>query len=169
MIFRKAKVEDLDAIEEIIDGAVEFMRRSGLNQWQDGYPNRNVFELDIGEGIAYVLCDGEEIVGVCALTSEPEEAYYGLKGGSWLNDEKYAVIHRSAVSSKVRGKGYGNIFFEEAEKYCKSCGIDNIRIDTHRDNKPMQALLAKRGYVKCGVVEYNTESDPLRDAFQKVL
>lgn len=55
MIFRKAKVEDLDAIEEIIDGAVEFMRRSGQNQWQDGYPNRNVFELDIGNGIAYVL------------------------------------------------------------------------------------------------------------------
>ena len=30
--------------------------------------------------------------------------------------------------------------------------IDNIRIDTHRDNKPMRHLLEKYGFTYCGII-----------------
>lgn len=169
MIFRKAEKSDLSQIERIIKDAVKFMGESGLDQWQNGYPAREDMERDIENGISYVLCDGDLVCGVCAVTAEPEDAYNEIDG-KWLNDEEYAVVHRSAVLGKVRGKGYGRALFAEIERHCAESGIKNIRIDTHRDNKPMQALLRAAGYEKCGVVTYPEEEGGIvRDAFQKII
>jgi RimJ/RimL family protein N-acetyltransferase len=42
----------------------------------------------------------------------------------------------------------------------------NIRVDTHSSNCVMQALLARLGYTRCGVIRLS-DGTP-RDAFQKV-
>lgn len=45
--------------------------------------------------------------------------------------------------------------------------IDSIRIDTHRDNKPMQHLLNKNGFRYCGII-YLEDGDE-RLAYQRCL
>ena len=170
IILRRAEKRDVEQIMEIIESAKAYMKDCGVNQWQDGYPNRERIETDIAEDIAYVLCDNGEICAFAAIAFTPERTYADIDG-KWLNDEPYAVIHRSAVSGARRGTGCGRRLMERAEELCKTRGCKNIRIDTHRDNKSMARLLGACGYIKCGVItlEDRAESDILRDGYHKVL
>jgi RimJ/RimL family protein N-acetyltransferase len=53
-----------------------------------------------------------------------------------------------------------------AEEFCRKKGVSLLRIDTHEDNKRMQHILAKNGFVYCGIVLQNG-SDRL--AYEKKL
>ena len=83
-----------------------------------------------------------------------EEVYVG----GWLNEKPYGVIHRIASSGKVGG------VFSACLEWC-SRYVDNIRIDTHRDNRVMQELLLRHGFRRCGII-YLANGDE-RIAFQK--
>ena len=41
--------------------------------------------------------------------------------------------------------------FPCALNYCKKISL-NIRVDTHADNKTMQRLIEKNGFIKCGII-----------------
>ena len=168
MIFRKAEAKDVPAIVAIIDDGVRSLRDNGVNQWQDGYPNEEVIRADIDKGISYVVEDGGKVVATAAISFEPEPTYAKIDG-AWVNDEPYAVVHRSAVSLSSRGKGYGKAIFDGAESLCRQRGVKNIRVDTHRDNMSMQALINSKDFTFCGIIEISSESDKLRNAYQKVL
>ena len=153
----------------IVRDAVQFLHDSGVNQWQDGYPNEEVLKSDIAAGKSYVLTDGGKVVGMVALSFLPDHCYDDITG-AWLNDEPYAVIHRSAVSSSVRGRGCGRLLYEECEKLASANGYKNIRVDTHRDNLVMNSMLTKYGYKMCGTIFVDTaEFDAIRNAYQKIL
>ena len=55
MNFRKSTFDDVDRILEIIEKAKIELRKLGLDQWQNGYPDRKVVENDVKNGISYVL------------------------------------------------------------------------------------------------------------------
>jgi len=154
---------------EIFSDAVKFLADSGVNQWQDGYPNEEIIGLDIQADRSYIMEDDGEIVGTMVLSFEKDPCYADIKG-AWLNDEPYTVIHRPAVSAKIRGKGYGKMLFQYAERLTLESGIHNLRADTHRDNKVMNTYLMKYGYVNCGTVLVDSsEGDNLRTAYHKKL
>lgn len=82
-----------------------------------------------------------------------------IREGAWLDAAPYGVVHRIAAAEQGHG----------AAAYCldwclAQCG--NIRIDTHRGNKPMQRLLARLGYAYCGLIDLE-EGRGERLAFQK--
>ena len=60
MNFRKSTFNDVDRILEIIEKAKIELRKLDLDQWQNGYPNREVIENDVKLGISYVLEDIEK-------------------------------------------------------------------------------------------------------------
>ena len=66
-------------------------------------------------------------------------------------------------------KSIGDMMFENAEKLAKEKGYKNLRIDTHRDNKVMQKLIARKGFTYCGVVVMENGDDRLRNGYQKIL
>ena len=76
MNFRKSTFDDVDRILEIIEKAKIELRKLGLEQWQNGYPDREVIENDIKSGISYVLEDieknGFSYCGVIYLDKEPD-------------------------------------------------------------------------------------------------
>ena len=41
MIFRKTEKKDVAGVLKIIESAKERMKNMGLDQWQNGYPNKN--------------------------------------------------------------------------------------------------------------------------------
>lgn len=80
---------------------------------------------------------------ISGLRREP--TYAELSGGQWLNDEPYGVIHRLASSGEV--SGVARFVFD----WCSN-QVENIRVDTHADNRKMQELLASFGFTRCGVI-----------------
>ena len=47
MELRTAAPEDLGKIMELIDQAKAFLKRNGVDQWQNGYPDQTCIEEDI--------------------------------------------------------------------------------------------------------------------------
>lgn len=60
MNFRKSTFDDVDKILEIIEKAKIELNKLGLDQWKNGYPNKEVIENDVKLGISYVLEDIEK-------------------------------------------------------------------------------------------------------------
>lgn len=163
MEFRKAEKNDMVRIMELIRQAKAFLKANGVDQWQDGYPEQRDIEGDIRDGIGYVLTDDDVIIAYTGIDFRGEPAYKSLRG-QWLNEEPYAVIHRTAVDNAVKGKGLAQHLFAQAERIARERGVYNIRIDTDEDNKIMRHVIEKRGFVYCGVVIF---ADSPKIAFQK--
>ena len=157
---RPATIADLPRILEIYAGAREFMRRTGNpNQWGKTHPAEEILRSDIPKGQLYVCSENSEIIGVFAYIRGTDPTYLEIEGGSWLNDEPYGVIHRIAVAEQ--GKGIIGFCIDQCFDRCK-----NLRIDTHRDNLPMQRALTKRGFCYCGIIYL--ENGDERFAYQKI-
>lgn len=172
MEHRKALLSDLPAIMEIVGQAQAFMRSQKLDQWTDGYPQDYVFAADIERGECWLLIEGEAVIAVMTLCRRPEDCYREVYDGKWLTDgENYAVIHRSAVSAQRRRSGTGAALVALAEKLSAEMGCLSLRVDTHRDNRPMRGLLEKCGFTYCGWVYLEGPENPrmTRVIYEKLL
>ena len=121
-------------------------------------PNAETAREDMEKGIGYVVEENGEVIAVFMFSTEPDPTYAKIYEGAWLSDEPYGVIHRIAVAKQ--GKGIIGYCIDECFAKCQ-----NLRIDTHRDNLPMQRALTKRGFVYCGI--FHLENGDERLAFQK--
>ncbi|MDR1835445.1 MAG: GNAT family N-acetyltransferase [Fusobacteriaceae bacterium] len=162
MIIRKATEADLPEMLKLYEIARQFMRENGNpTQWGDDYPKVEVLKNDMAAGRSYAVTDdaGKDLIATFCFYVGIEPVYNKIEQGKWLNDAPYGVIHRITTAGKNKGLG------AEILDWClDQCG--NVRIDTHRDNHPMQKVLEKRGYQYCGVIQWEDGTD--RIAFQKV-
>ena len=137
MNIRKANYKDLEEIRLIYQSARKFMSDNGNpNQWGNNTPPLSRTEEDLRENNLYVVEDDKDILAVFFYKYGDDPTYKIIYQGSWLNNSPYGVIHRIAVSDKARGKGIAGICFDFAYSQCK-----NLKIDTHKDNLPMQRAL----------------------------
>lgn len=159
MKIRNAKISDLNSILKVYETAREYMRQSGNpNQWGNSKPQKELLESDIRKNELFVgEDDNGNIHFVFAFILGADPTYSYIENGNWLSDKPYGTIHRIASDATVSG------VVKTAVEYCKKT-ISNIRIDTHKDNKTMQHVLEKNGFVKCGII-YLEDGDP-RIAYQ---
>lgn len=128
-------------------------------QWINGYPSENVILSDMALGNHYVGVDeGGEIVFVFTFIIGDDPTYNLIEKGEWLNDKPYGTIHR------IASDGSKSDVLGLTLEYCFRC-VDNIRIDTHADNRPMLSALQRHGFKYCGII-YTHDGSP-RVAFQK--
>ena len=174
MQIRNATLTDLDAVMNIIEEARRTIALLGIDQWQNGTPNRAMIEEDIalGQGIV-VLRDGA-IVGTFALIQNGEPTYNVIEDGSWMipdrdaaGDWSYLAIHRVAISVAHRGSGISTAILDYAADTARSLGRRSLRIDTHKGNAVMRKMLARHGFVHCGTVHL-PNGDP-RVAYEQLL
>lgn len=161
-MIRKATNLDIPQVMIVINEAKERIRLTGSPQWQNGYPNEQVFSNDIKNDALYVYEENGIIEGVMAVYFD--EPTYDFIEGQWLNDLPYAVIHRIAVSNNKKGKGVTKDLFDFVYTNFK---INNIRIDTHEMNLPMINFLTRYGFSYCGIIYLNQTEDRIRRAYQK--
>ena len=165
--FRKGEEPDLERIMELIADAQNWFRVQGIDQWQDGYPTRELISSDILYNENYIVeCNGVA-AATCVVSFAGELTYNKIKGKGWLNDKSYAVVHRIAVADDYRRKGIAKEILHFTEELCAERGVNNIRIDTHCDNKAMRSLLKKMRYTHCGRITLT--SGAYREAYQKEL
>lgn len=145
MIIRKTTLEDLDSVMEIYAYARKFMSGSGnSHQWINNYPQIDIIKDDINQGVSYVVTEQDKIFGVFSFFLGEDETYHYIEG-KWLNDEPYGTIHR------IASNGQRKEILKTCIDYCLKI-VNNVRIDTHEDNKVMQHLLEKYGFKKCGII-----------------
>ena len=159
MKVRRTNLADVEAVVEIYENARRFMKKCGNeNQWV-GRPDRSDVLRDIEDGNGYVVeADGGEIVGAFFFSLSEDPTYKIIYGGEWKSDAPYGVIHR--IAAKYHGRGIADFIYN----HCFNLR-QNLRIDTHRDNTPMQKSLSKNGFEYCGII--HLENGDERLAFQK--
>ncbi len=165
MKIRKASEQDFDRIMTIYEHARRFMAEHGNpDQWgPTKWPPEDMIHEDIKNGNSYVCVnDSGDVAGVFYYVNETdiEPDYRVITDGEWIGDNNYGVVHRIASDGSERGIG----------SFCinwafRQCG--HLRMDTHKDNKVMQNLLTKLGFVHCGTI-FVKQDDAPRMAFEKV-
>lgn len=160
MIIRNATYDDIPRIMEICGEARGIMRSDGnMTQWTGGYPSEDIIRRDIDNAVGYVIED-DGIEGYFAFIPGIEETYLEIEGGEWLDDsEPYCTIHR--LASSVKSHGIAAACFEWCWGKCQ-----NLRIDTHEDNRIMRHCVEKFDFAYCGVIHLLDGAPRL--AFQKI-
>ncbi len=151
MEHRLAQIRDIPDIMQVIAEAQAFLAEQGLDQWQNGYPDSEVFSKDIARGECNVFFDGSGICGVAVISLAHEPTYDVIYEGEWRGGD-CVVIHRSAVAARARRNGVMREIFALAEETAKACGRCCLRADTHEGNLPMQRALVSAGFEKRGVI-----------------
>lgn len=167
MKFRRAKISDLDQIVDIIEQSKKYLKEVKVDQWQNGYPEKNDLRKDIEGQNSYVLVNGNDVLATTAISLNEESTYNSIFHGEWLTEEEYMVMHRVAVHSNYKGKGLFKELIKEAKKIALSNNIHSIKIDTHKDNISMQKALFNNDFEKCGIIYLEDGSE--RIAFELVL
>ena len=148
VILRLATLPDLPALLSLVRRVVPLMHADGIFQWDDTYPNEQVFGADIHAGQLWIADPEDGVVaGVAAITTEqyPEYAQVG-----WDIDEPAVVVHRLAVDPAYRGAGIAIALMRQAEVVAQETGISVLRVDTNTKNAATQRLFPKLGYTLGG-------------------
>ncbi len=167
---RKTEARDLEALMPLFEEARATIAQLGIDQWQNGYPNRAVILSDIERSQSHRVLDDGEICGTFALISDGEPTYNEIFDGRWLTGdgkEHYFAIHRVAISVKCRGKGISTEIISFCAEKARAAGKISLRIDTHKGNVVMRKMLEKHGFSYCGTIYL--ESGDERVAYEKIL
>lgn len=160
MIIRKAQLNEFDTIMRIYSSAQDFMaQNNNASQWGKTHPAPELIKNDILRGELYVCTENDKIACVFFFRYANDPTYNIIYNGAWQNDAPYGVVHRIASSRIVKG----------AARFClnwafNECG--SLRIDTHKDNIPMQNLLASLNFKYCGII--HLENGDERLAYHKI-
>ena len=166
MKVRLANLIDLKQIKVVYDNAVNHMIDEGnISQWTD-YSSFEKGEIKyIDQNCFYVVEREEEIIGVFALIYGVDETYNKIKG-KWINDDEYVTIHKIAV--KYYQQHIASFILDYVVNCIKLKFINNIRIDTHKDNISMKTFLKKNKFTYCGVISITndfSDKPSLRNAY----
>ena len=114
---------------------------------------------DMENGVGYFAEENGEILAVFMFYNGRDKTYDKIYGGDLLNSRSYSVIHRIADAKQ------GLNIMSHCIEFCRGIS-DNIKIDTHKDNVPMQKALAKRGFRYCGIIHLGNGEERLAYQWQ---
>ena len=162
---RKAHLQDIKEIMNIIRKTIMEMHSYHNNQWDESYPQEKDFIKDIQDGDLYISeKDGRLVAFICVNKIEPAE-YCGL---NWSSDKDVMVIHRMAVDPEFRRNGVGRELMNFAEELALKNTIDYLKTDTNSINEKMKALFQKCGYKVIGEMSFLGKETPF-SCYDKLL
>lgn len=144
----QATLKDLDKIMAIYAQARIFMKEHHNDQWGEDYPSCALIEKMIDH---MYLCMVDQEIACVFYFSKEEDKDYKVIDGAWLTHGPYSVVHLVASTGKVKG----------AAKFCLDWAFEqmkDVRMDTYKDNIPMQKLLHKCGFCYCGTIQREDKS-----------
>lgn len=145
-MIRLAQQQELPRLLKIYEQAKLYMRQTGNpTQWADGYPGRERLLEDMAAGQLYVIEENGRLCACFLLAPGPDPTYARIIDGTWGCDAPYGVLHRVASDGTLRGVLKQCVAFAARR-------FSHLRIDTHRDNAPMQRALAREGFVYRGII-----------------
>jgi len=156
-MIRKAVLEDIDQIMDILDKTKSEMHIYNNFQWDENYPTKEDFINDIKKENLYCIEIEKSIAGfVCANTTEPSE-YNGL---NWSSTKMAMVIHRMSVNPEYRQRGIGTKLMKFVESVAIKDNIEYLKTDTYSLNVKMNNLFKKCGYNFIGEMNFLGKEKP---------
>jgi len=149
MILRLATLTDIEPVMKLVREIVPVMRASGNFQWDEAYPNPEVFANDIALKQLWLADVDGDVAGFTAITTKQEAEYANV---GWDIHEPAIVTHRLAVSVHYRRQGIAAALLKQAEVVAETKGIHILRIDTNSNNKATRLLFPKLGYEYAGEI-----------------
>ena len=164
---KRAIIENIDSIMDIVSKCTQHMISNGIFQWNDAYPSRETFLKDIEDENLYVLLKKDKIIGCVSFCNKMDEFYEKVE---WLSDSKNNVyVHRLAITPIEQGNGYSKILMNYIEKECKTKHVNSIRLDTFSINEKNNKLYEGLGYKKLGQIYFRKQSDYPFNCYEKLL
>jgi ribosomal protein S18 acetylase RimI-like enzyme len=149
MQIRQATPPDVSAIMDLVRRIVPLMRAAGNHQWDELYPNPEVFARDIERDQLWVAEVHGTLAGVAAITTDQEHEYAQV---GWDLNEPAITVHRLAVDPAFRGQGIAVALMQQAETVARSRHIAVLRADTNTENPATQRLFPRLGYQLSGEI-----------------
>lgn len=144
MNIRKAQLQDLAGILQIIQRRIAWMDEKELYQWNKtdylGVYPPSYFEDLIRQDVVFVACQGNSLLGIMALF---------LEDPRWNKEGTAFYVHHLATD--VNTPGVGKVMLAFAEEYAAEHGKDYLRLDCQQVNLPLNRYYETLGYVHCGV------------------
>lgn len=166
MNIRLATLEDIEPIMLLVREIVPVMRSSGNFQWDDAYPNADVFENDVALKQLWVAEIEGEVSGFSAITTDQYPEYINI---GWDINELAIVTHRLAVGIRYRRQGIAEALLKRAEIVASEKGINKLRVDTNSNNKATRLLFPKLGYEYAGEIGLSFRPNLRFYCYEKIL
>lgn len=163
-VVRSAAAADLDAVCGVVAEVVAALRRAGIDQWDEQYPDRACLDEDIRRGeLQLVLHDGVP-AALYAVNDRCDPAY---AAGRWRAPEvSFRVLHRFCVAPAFQGTGLGGALLRQLEASLRAQGVAAVRLDVFTRNPAAQALYRRAGYRRVGQARWRKG---LFDLMEKLL
>ena len=140
----KAKIEDLDAIHQLIyDRCLQFSKK-GVKGWEvDFYPNeydKNYFIEQMKINKLFVAKFSNKVCGVMLLKDEDKDY--------WSNEDSAYYIHHLATDANL--KGIGKVLINYAIGQCKKNNKEYLRLDCYQESQFLNEYYKKMGFNHVG-------------------
>lgn len=150
---RLATSKDLPALLELYHQARLYMIAQGNpTQWQ-AYPSKEILSADISAKQLYVLetTPDSRLLGSFVMQLGAEPDYENSKSNWASNTLSYVTLHRVA-SAHILPHTFAEIVRFALAQTKDLYNYSYIRIDTHKDNLPMQAAIKQANFKYCGKI-----------------
>lgn len=166
---RQGTQGDIDALLLLFEEARGTIAALGIDQWQNGYPSREVILRDIESGESFLVEENGVLVATFVMLKGEEPTYREIFNGEWMmgKDGAYTAIHRFAIAKTRRGDGIAEDILDFAARHTLTIGKHSLRIDTHEGNSPMRRMLERNGFSYVG--EIYLENGDKRVAYERIL
>lgn len=94
---RRATGDEVEVVAGVLDGAAQWLRDRGIEQWPVPFPRR-VIERDLGRGAVWIAERGDRVVGTVTILDEDPLFWGDQPADAWY-------VHRLAVRRDAAGDG----------------------------------------------------------------
>ena len=165
---RPATRDDFERATALLDVGHQTFAELGIDEGRSKkYPSARRLMHSIKNGTTHVIEDAHgRMIAMFAVSFSPDKNYERPIDGAWLTDtsaepQPYAELHWVAVDYPARRRGVGMFILDKADQIARAGGRSSIRADVYELNGPMQNLLEKHGYERCGTIT-------IKDVFGRV-
>jgi ribosomal protein S18 acetylase RimI-like enzyme len=133
-----ATAADVPAAQALVDGARQWLRSRGIDQWQGPVPDA-VLVRDAEQGSLFVVRQDEVVVAMVTLSDSDSETW-----GAGSSPAVY--VHRLAVAQSHRGRRLGQRLLAWVEERAADRGAAFVRLDCATDNPGLRRFYERRGF-----------------------
>ena len=166
MIIRKAINTDLENIMKMYKSCVAGMIKSGIDQWDDTYPDTETISQDLENQTYYVTEEKGEIIGGINIDQNQDSTYLDI---NWQDaSTQFLVVHRLGVKEGNWGDGIGKSLMIFTEELVMKKDLKSIRLDTYSGNPKAMEFYRRLGYRELGTIDLKPNKDKYH-CFEKII
>ncbi len=151
---RRATEADVGGVLALVRACVDHLRASGIEQWDDRYPDRSTIEADVRNREAFVATHETGLLGYVALGAHQDPEYAALPWAYAVGP--IAVISRLMVDPAVQGRGFAQAVMGFVEEQARAAGCRAVRLDAFDGNPRALRLYGRLGYRESGTIRRRT-------------